>query len=99
MRDRAISISGLNELRLWIDTNPEVPGDELYNDFGSSKICGRGTLTKTFLLPGQVEGIKWVQNSVFVNSVEVLRFQARRPEALGMPKQMCGVNRDRPLRG
>jgi hypothetical protein len=25
MRDRAISIADLNHLRLWIDSNPEVP--------------------------------------------------------------------------
>jgi hypothetical protein len=25
MRDRAITISGLNQLRLWIESQPEVP--------------------------------------------------------------------------
>ena len=25
MRDRAISLADLNQLRLWIDTHPEVP--------------------------------------------------------------------------
>ncbi len=53
MRDRAISIADLNQLRLWIDTSPEVPVDDWFKDFGSFKICGRGPLAKTFLLRGQ----------------------------------------------
>jgi hypothetical protein len=54
MRDRAISIADLNQLRLWMDTRPEVPAGDWYKDFGSFKICGRGALAKTFLLRGQV---------------------------------------------
>lgn len=54
MRDRAISIVDLNQLRLWIETKPEVPEGDWYRDFGSFKICGRGALAKTFLLRGQV---------------------------------------------
>jgi hypothetical protein len=53
MRDRAISIADLNQLRLWIETSPEVPLGDWYKDFGSFKICGRGSLAKTFLLRGQ----------------------------------------------
>lgn len=53
MRDRSITISDLNQLRLWIETRPEVPENEWYKDFGSFKICGRGSYPKTFLLPGQ----------------------------------------------
>ena len=53
MRDRAISISDLNQLRLWLDTRPEVPVGDWYKDFGSFKICGRGSYPTTFLLPGQ----------------------------------------------
>jgi hypothetical protein len=49
MRDRAISIADLNKLRLWIETQPEVPADDWYQDFGSFKLCGRGPLAKTFL--------------------------------------------------
>ena len=52
MRDRAISIADLNRLRLWIDSNPEVPEGDWYKDFGSFKICGSGSLPKTFLLLG-----------------------------------------------
>ena len=54
MRDRAIGIADLNQLRLWVETKPEVPEGDWYKDFGSFKICGRGALAKTFLLRGQV---------------------------------------------
>ena len=54
MRERAISIADLNQLRLWVDTNPEVPVGDWFKDFGSFKICGQGRLAKTFLLRGQV---------------------------------------------
>jgi len=53
MRYRAISISDLNQLRLWIDSQPEVPAGDWYKDFGSFKICGRGSFPKTSLLRGQ----------------------------------------------
>ena len=53
MRDRAISISDLNRLRLWVETRPEVPDGNWYKDFGSFKICGSGSYPKTFLVPGQ----------------------------------------------
>lgn len=54
MRDRAISIADLNQLRLWVDTNPEVPEGDWFKDFSSFKLCGQGSLAKTFLLRGQV---------------------------------------------
>jgi len=53
MRERAISIADLNQLRLWIKSLPEVPDGDWYKDFGSFKICGRGSYPKTFLLPNQ----------------------------------------------
>jgi hypothetical protein len=53
MRDRAIGITDLNQLRLWIGSRPEVPEGDWYKDFGSFKICGRGRFPKTFLLRGQ----------------------------------------------
>ena len=53
MRDRAISIADLNQLRLWIESKPETPEGDWYKDFGSFKICGRGSFPKTFLLRGQ----------------------------------------------
>ena len=54
MRDRKIGIADLNELRRWIDSEPEVPDGDWFKDFGSFKICGRGSLPKTFLVQGQV---------------------------------------------
>jgi hypothetical protein len=53
MRDRAITISDLNQLRLWIASQPEVPEGDWYKDFGTFKICGEGKFPKTFLLKGQ----------------------------------------------
>jgi hypothetical protein len=53
MIERAISIADLNKLRLWIESKPEVPEDDWYKDFGSFKICGKGSFPKTFLLRGQ----------------------------------------------
>ena len=54
MRDRSISIADLNQLRVWIESNPDVPEGEWYRDFGSFKICGQGRYPKTFLLRGQL---------------------------------------------
>jgi len=53
MRDRNISLDDLNRLRLWIESQPEVPGGEWYKDFGTFKLCGEGEFPKTFLLAGQ----------------------------------------------
>jgi hypothetical protein len=52
MRDRKISLDHLNQLRLWIESTPEVPDEAWYKDFGSFKLCGEGKYPKTFLLPG-----------------------------------------------
>ena len=53
MSQRAISLADLNQLRIWIESGPEVPEGDWYKDFGSFKICGHGSHPKTFLLPGQ----------------------------------------------
>jgi hypothetical protein len=53
MRDRAISVADLMQLRLWIETSPAVPEGDWYKDFGSFKMCGTGSCPKTFLLRGQ----------------------------------------------
>ncbi len=53
MRDRAISIADLSQLRLWIASRPEVPEGDWHKDFGSFKVCGRWPFPKTFLLRGQ----------------------------------------------
>jgi hypothetical protein len=54
MRDRSISIADLNQLRLWIESKPEVPEGDWYKDFGSFKLCGEGRYPKTFLLRGHL---------------------------------------------
>ena len=53
MHDRNIGLEGLNRLRLWIESRPEVPEGDWYKDFGSFKLCGQGQYPKTFLLAGQ----------------------------------------------
>lgn len=53
MHERSISLSDLNQLRLWMESKPEVPTTELFKDFGTFKICGCGKSPKTFLLRGQ----------------------------------------------
>ena len=53
MRDRAIGIADLNQLRLWIESKPEVPEGDWRQDFGSFKICGHGSFPKTFPLRRQ----------------------------------------------
>lgn len=53
MHDRKIGLDDLNQLRIWLETRPEVPEGQWYKDFGSFKLCGEGSYPKTFLLPGQ----------------------------------------------
>lgn len=53
MRERAISLADVNQLRIWIASEPGVPEGDWYKDFGSFKICARGSYPKTFLIAGQ----------------------------------------------
>jgi hypothetical protein len=53
MLDRLISLADLNQLRLWVESKPEVPENDWYKDFGSFKICGQGPFPKTFVFRGQ----------------------------------------------
>jgi len=54
MHNRYIGLADLNQLRLWMESNPEVPEGPWYKDFGSFKLCGDGRYPKTFLRPHQV---------------------------------------------
>lgn len=54
MRDRNIDLDDLNQLRVWLETKPNVPAGPWYKDFGSFKLCGEGRYPKTFLLTGQI---------------------------------------------
>jgi hypothetical protein len=53
MHDRKIGLDDLNQLRLWLESKPEVPDGLWYKDFVTFKLCGEGSYPKTFLLPGQ----------------------------------------------
>lgn len=53
LRERRITTKDLYKLKLWRESEPEAPDGEWYKDFGSFKICGEGSLPKTFLLAGQ----------------------------------------------
>jgi hypothetical protein len=53
MQDRKVSVKGLNQLRVWMESKPNVPDGPWYKDFGSFKLCGEGPYPKTFLLAGQ----------------------------------------------
>jgi hypothetical protein len=53
MRERNIGLDDLNRLRLWIESQPEVPNGDWFKDFGSFKLCGKGEYPKTFPLAGQ----------------------------------------------
>ena len=53
MHDRNVSLDDLNQLRVWLETRPNVPEGRWFKDFGSFKLCGEGKYHKTFLLAGQ----------------------------------------------
>lgn len=53
MRDRKINLDDLNQLRLWVESKPDVPEGQWYKDFGSFKLCGEGKYPRTFLVAGQ----------------------------------------------
>ena len=53
MHNRNISLDDLNQLRVWLETRPDVTEGRWFKDFGSFKLCGEGKYPKTFLLAGQ----------------------------------------------
>ena len=53
IEERKISADQIELLARWLDTEPEVPGDEWYKRFSGMIVCGEGELIKTFLLPSQ----------------------------------------------
>jgi hypothetical protein len=46
MRNRLISIDDLNQLRVWIETKPEVPAGEWCRDFGCFQDPRRGIVAE-----------------------------------------------------
>ena len=72
MRDRNITLNDLNQLRVWINSTPEVREEEWYKDFGSFKLCGHGSLPKTFPLKNQAargSNASWRRVSNFVGAL------------------------------
>jgi hypothetical protein len=53
-QERRISYYQLQELYLWLASNPTVPDGRWFKRFEAFTICGEGDLVKTFLLPGQL---------------------------------------------
>jgi hypothetical protein len=52
MRERSISIADLNQLRVWIESRPEVPDGDWYKDFGSFKDLRPRLISKDLPAPG-----------------------------------------------
>jgi hypothetical protein len=50
--ERAISFSELQQLKNWVDTEPQAPVGDWYKDFGSFILCGTGEYPKTVLKGG-----------------------------------------------
>ena len=53
LEQRQITVEDLYQLKLWRESDPDVPEGEWYKDFETFKICGTGKFPKTFLLKGQ----------------------------------------------
>lgn len=53
LRDRGITAADLDKLRVWVESEPEVPAGDWFKDFGSFKICGTGPYPSTFLTAEQ----------------------------------------------
>jgi hypothetical protein len=53
---RKITPDDLNRLRVWVESNPDVPETEWFKDFGSFKIVGDGPNPLSFL---DAEQIPW----------------------------------------
>jgi hypothetical protein len=53
MRDRAISLSDLNELRFWIESLPEVLEGDWYKDSAPLRSAVKDPFQKRFCFPGK----------------------------------------------
>ncbi len=53
LKEREITQGDLEELKLWIAGNPEVPKGPWCKTFGSFTLAGEDEYPKTFLLKGQ----------------------------------------------
>jgi hypothetical protein len=59
LKDRRITLNDLDKLRVWVESQPDVPEGDWYKDFGAFKICGKGPAPVTFLDDTQ---IPWGKN-------------------------------------
>jgi len=62
MRDRNISLDDLNQLRVWLQTKPDVPVGPWYKEFGSSNCAVRASIPKPFFLPARLLPAKSFNN-------------------------------------
>jgi hypothetical protein len=46
MRDRSITLADLNQLRLWVESDPEVPDGEWCKDLDHSNYAEKGDIRK-----------------------------------------------------
>jgi hypothetical protein len=55
LKERSISEDDLYKLKFWIEQppGPDAPEGDWFCDFGTFKICGRGSLVLTFLRADQ----------------------------------------------
>ena len=53
MRDRPIGIAGLNQLRLCVESKPEVPEGDWYKDFGRSRSVAKENIPRHFCFVGR----------------------------------------------
>jgi hypothetical protein len=47
--DRKITLADLEKLRVWVDSDPDLPAGQWFRDFGSFKIVGEGPNPLSFL--------------------------------------------------
>jgi hypothetical protein len=52
--DRQITPEDLEKLRVWVDSNPDLPAGRWFRDFGSFKIVGEGPNPLSFLTSEQI---------------------------------------------
>lgn len=52
--DRKITLDDLNKLRVWVDSDPNLPPGHWFRDFGSFKIVGEGPNPLSFLNSDQI---------------------------------------------
>src|SRR5258708_24685015 len=80
MHDRNIGVTDLNQLRVWIESKPNVSDGQWYKDFGSFNLCGEGKFPKTFLLTGQgARGPELQATLVLVKSIRRCDLQPLHP--------------------